>query len=179
MDKFYYLAAQLPAVKFSKPSPISCEAFLKEASKRLDRKEYLQLASAKLGNIAAEPKGSKTAKEFFRFELNLRKELFAIRQARIELGQTGRDYSKEKVNISKPQGLNLLGQELISGNPLEVEKNLLGFRWRFLGDLEPGHYFDLDFLTVYFLKLQILERLFSFDKEKGIKVFDKMCEVKL
>ena len=41
---------------------------------------------------------------------------------------------------------------------LEAEKILDQARWNFLESLSFGHYFDFDFLLVYLLKLQILER---------------------
>ncbi|MFH0827465.1 MAG: DUF2764 family protein, partial [Candidatus Omnitrophota bacterium] len=41
---------------------------------------------------------------------------------------------------------------------LEGERMLDAERWRFLDELSLGHYFDLDFLIVYLLKLLILER---------------------
>jgi len=52
-------------------------------------------------------------------------------------------------------------------NPLEIEKRLMRAQWDFLEEQEIGHFFDLDFLIIYYLKLQILERMFSFNKEKG------------
>jgi hypothetical protein len=41
---------------------------------------------------------------------------------------------------------------------LEAEKTLDQERWRMLDELATGHYFDLDFLITYALKLLILER---------------------
>ena len=59
-----------------------------------------------------------------------------------------------------------------------MEQMIERIRWNFLDSLESGNFFDLNFLVIYFLKIQILERLQSFDKEKGKKVFEAMCEVK-
>ena len=41
---------------------------------------------------------------------------------------------------------------------LEAEKTLDQERWHMLDELATGHYFDLDFLITYALKLLILER---------------------
>lgn len=41
---------------------------------------------------------------------------------------------------------------------LEAEKILDEARWRFLDELAVGHYFDMDFLVTYAIKLLILER---------------------
>jgi hypothetical protein len=43
-------------------------------------------------------------------------------------------------------------------NPLESEKLLDGGRWHALDELVAGHWFDLDSLLVYALKLSILEK---------------------
>ena len=51
-------------------------------------------------------------------------------------------------------------------------------RWEFIEQEEAGHYFDLDFLILYFLKLQILERLVSFDKKKGQDRFESLTKIK-
>jgi len=40
----------------------------------------------------------------------------------------------------------------------EAEKSLDEARWKFLDELSFGHYFDLDILIVYVLKLLLLER---------------------
>lgn len=41
---------------------------------------------------------------------------------------------------------------------LEAERMLDGERWCMLDELSLGHYFDIDFLIVYALKILILER---------------------
>ena len=64
-------------------------------------------------------------------------------------------------------------------DPLEIEKEILLLRWNFLEDQEMGHFFDLSFLIIYYLKLQILERLFSFDKERGKERFENYSLVEL
>jgi hypothetical protein len=43
-----------------------------------------------------------------------------------------------------------------------------------LDELESGHYFDIDKILVYALRLQILERKALFDEQKGREMFDKV-----
>ena len=71
--------------------------------------------------------------------------------------------------------------EIIQGddNPLEIERRLLHLRWNFLEEQEIGHFFDLHFLIIYYLKLQLLQRLFSFDKQKGKVRFEANSLVEL
>ena len=40
-------------------------------------------------------------------------------------------------------------------------------RWDVLEDLELGHTFDLERLLVYAIKLQLLERKFAMDADRG------------
>ena len=40
----------------------------------------------------------------------------------------------------------------------EAEKTLNKMKWRFLEDLATGHYFDIEFLLIYALRLKMLER---------------------
>jgi len=63
------------------------------------------------------------------------------------------------------------------GNPLEIEKKLLLLRWNLIEEKQQEHHFDLEFLILYFLKLQILDRLSSFNKEKGQEIFQKISKV--
>jgi len=65
------------------------------------------------------------------------------------------------------------------GDPLTVEKNLLLWRWQFLDSLEFGHYFDLEFLIMYYLRLQILKRLFTFNKKIGREKYQQYLEMEL
>ena len=50
-------------------------------------------------------------------------------------------------------------------------------RWDYLADKELSFLFDINSLILYFLKLQILERIDSFDKDKGERFFYNICEV--
>ena len=51
--------------------------------------------------------------------------------------------------------------------PLKAEHFMNNALWTILEDLSVGHYFDIDYLTAYFLKLQILQRRASFQVEAG------------
>ncbi len=54
----------------------------------------------------------------------------------------------------------------------EVEKNIDLQRWHFLDELSFGHYFDLDLLIIYAVKLLILERwekIADSDRERNLR----------
>jgi hypothetical protein len=52
-------------------------------------------------------------------------------------------------------------------DPLEGELSIEREKWSFLERLETGHFFDLEALVAYALKLQILERRALFEAERG------------
>ena len=50
------------------------------------------------------------------------------------------------------------------GNPLEEEVQILQMQWEKLEELSSGHHYDLEALIIYKLKLEILQRWWSFDE---------------
>ena len=153
MDKYYYFSAQLPLLNLEQVEDVPSKGFfLDEAEKWLTKKDLDILSSTDLNVFMLEKKNS-FLKKFCVFECDLRSELSKYRQSQKE------DF-EYKTNLFPMSFLK-------EGTPLETEKKLLQFRWAFLSENELGHYSDLEFLIVYYLKLQILWRLASFDKEKG------------
>lgn len=89
------------------------------------------------------------------FDLALRNELARGRAARKKINPDKflRQGASFDINIT-----HIAQASLRQGSILEAEKYLDLVRWEFLDELAMGHYFDLDFLLVYALKLAILER---------------------
>jgi len=65
-------------------------------------------------------------------------------------------------------------EAFVQESPLQAEDTLNRARWSYLDDLEVGHYFDIEKILVYALRLQILERKALFDEEKGREMFEKI-----
>ena len=63
------------------------------------------------------------------------------------------------------------------GNPLDVEKKLLRIRWELLEAEEAEHHFDLGYLILYYLKLQILDKLSVFDQDAGMETYNTLSKV--
>lgn len=158
MDKYYYLAAQLPLLKPDMDSPPTLRWFLEEARKWLSHTDYMNVASASIRHYEKSPSRTKSAIHFAAFEQKLRHELARFRKARKE------DHEYRLQGFTQ----NLVKE----GNPLEIEKKLILERWIFLDELEFGHYSDVDFLVITALKIQLMERLMAFDKDKGMETFD-------
>lgn len=110
-----------------------------------------------------------TLKKWQDFDIALRNELVKIRSAHKRL---------DPAKYMRHDGYLDLSLSRIAMNAhrtpaiLEAERLLDQERWHFLDELSFGHYFDLDFLIVYALKLLMLERwekVNSADKKKVLE----------
>jgi hypothetical protein len=165
MDRYYYFVSELPFLQFGQKPPISRSYFLEEAKKWLGSKELISLSRLRLDDFSQVPQEAAVIGEYKIFERNLRQELAALRGGK-----------KPDADYRLAASLEAI---VASGNPLDVEIELLRVRWDFLDEREKGHVFDFDFLVIYYLRLQILERLFIFDKDKGTQRFDELTAVSL
>jgi len=159
MDKYYYFVSQLPFLTFGEESYIDRKRFLDEAGKWLSDKDFSMISGVSLNNFYPEDGDNEVLAKYKNFEMALREEIASFRK---------------NESRARATSLNL---NLNEGTPLEIERALLHLRWEFIESLEEGHFFDLEILILHFLKIQVLERLLTFDREKGIAVFDKLCEV--
>jgi len=157
MDKYYYLIAQLPFLRFEEKTYISKESFLEEAKKWLSDKDFKEITKAGLDDLKSKG-ASSFLREYKKIELTLREGLASHRQ------------KKE----NQPRGFD---KNLLEGNPLEIEKKLLFWRWQKVDELAQDFSFSREAVLAYFIKLQILEKLSEFDKKKGTEKFDSLSEV--
>ena len=165
MDKHYYFVAQLPTLYFDREPAMAVERFLAEGGKWLGERDYAVLSRVDLNETAPSHTVPEALRDYCAFEFDLRSELARWRSTR----GTDQEY--------RPLGFPL--STVREGTPLDVEKRLLRMRWDYLEEREQEHHFDLGVLILYFLKLQILRRLSTFDKEEGLKTFQNLCEVEV
>jgi len=158
MDKYYYFVSQLPFLTFGQESYIDRELFLDQAKMWLSDKDFSSVSGVSLNDFYPRDGDNEVLAKYKNFERTLREEIASFRKNE---SQTGTSFN---LNLSQ-------------GTPLEIERRLLNLRWEFIESLEEGHFFDLEILVLHFLKIQLLERLLTFDREKGTAVFDKLCEV--
>ncbi len=165
MGNYYYLVAQLPYLKFNETPPISTKKFLAESRKWLSEKELTELQRTQLEGTNESADVGAILKKYYHFENRLKKELVAWRKAR----QQGTEH---KIDIFDPGILK-------DGTPLDSELKLLRLRWKFLDELAAGFEFEFPVLLIYYIKLQVLERLQTFDHERGLEKFKHYTEVSL
>jgi hypothetical protein len=163
MDKYYYLVAELPTLFFGKEPGITVEKFLEEAQNWMDASDYRILSQVDMNDFAAEKKIDQVYDHYKFFENKIRADIALWREAQ----QRDQEYKPANFPVAM----------IKEGNPLEIEHRFMEMRWQFIDELEREHHFDLGFLILYYLKLQILRRYFTFNKEQGLKKFQKLCEV--
>ncbi len=162
-NKYYYLVAFLAYLEFEKTPPITKSEFLSECRKWLDAGDFKKLAEVNINNIETNPEDPAIIKEWKSFDLTLRKDLGEIREMR-----------KKSLHETIPIWLMDVFEE---PTPLLMERKLEKKRWDFIEEKEFGYHFDINTLLLYFLKLQILERLAAFEKEKGKARFERLSEI--
>ena len=162
-NKYYYLVATLPFLSFGAEPPMTTERFLGECGKWLTPADMEMVrAASRMGVEAGREKGA-VLNEWLRFDGELRRELARARAAR----KAGED-----------RRMAAAAKRIMAGEtPLLKEMEMEMVRWEFLEDAAKNHFFDINRLALYFLQLQILERIAVFDKDKGDNYFYKVCEV--
>jgi hypothetical protein len=160
MDKYYYFIAQLPTLFFRKEPDITIDRFMNEAEKWLDPNDFEILCSLDLQSVAINRGEPADLKKYKNFENDLRTDIAAFRGA------------QRKDLEYKPSSFPL--SAIKEGNPLEVEIRFMEFRWQFLDEMEREHHFDFTNVVIYFLKLLLLQRYFTFEKEKGLQRFQML-----
>jgi hypothetical protein len=160
MDKHYYLIAQLPTLTFGKEPGLTIDRFLFEAEKWLGVGDYKALRSIDISSVTIKKGDPSDLKTYKKFEYALRMDIAAFREAQ----QKETDFKPSTFPVSA----------IKEGNPLDIETRFMEFRWQFLDEMEREHHFDFTKIIVYFLKLLLLQRYFSFDKDKGLKKFQML-----
>jgi len=163
MDKYYYFIAQLPTLFFGKESVMSVDNFLEEGSKWISPRDYKILSLVDINDFSVDKKVHPVFFQFKLFESKLRNDIALWRKAQ----KQNQEYKPSSIAAST----------LKEGTPLDIEIRLMELRWNFLDDMHREHHFDLGFLILYYLKLQILRRYFTFNKEQGLEKFQKLYEV--
>ena len=156
MPNYYtYLVSSLPALGFDIKPPISFEHFLKTCEDLIPEKD--------LNIIKTTPKTAQsihgfpqpTFKKWHTFDIALRNELVKIRAARRHADASR--YLRAD-GYADPSITHIALNAYRSTSLLEGEMILDQERWRVLDELALGHYFDIDFLITYALKLLMLGR---------------------
>jgi len=141
---------------FGSRPPISSEKFISQCEELIPQKDAETLKrTIRLDGIdeSAHP----TLKKWLEFDAILRNELVRVRSPRLH--RDPEKYLRASTDsYSHTQAMHTARASSRNPSVLEAERMLDVERWRVLSDLQIGHYFDLDFLLIYAIKLSIVER---------------------
>lgn len=163
-NKYYYLVASLPYLRFEKKTPVSKDTFLEECRKWLSDQDLKAVRDLDIKQPDIKDGDISLVREWKAFDMALRTALAGIR--------------KEGEHALRKEIPDVVRHILERKDPLSREKAIERVRWDFIEDEEYKYLFDINWLVFYCLKVQILERLATFELEKGKQVFQDLCEVK-
>jgi hypothetical protein len=163
MSSYYYLIASLPMLFFEGEPPISILEFRETCSYLMKEQDFRTIQYTLLNASSKKQVANPIVLRWQKFENGLRNEI-----ARLRAKEKGKDEeSYIKPGYSNPL-LALKAREIFEAeNPLKAEMFFIQMLWDMCDELEASQIFNLEFLIIYHLRLQILERKNSFNAEKG------------
>lgn len=155
-----YLLSSLPSLSFGNKPPITLEEFEHTAKMELPEKDIAVLdeVSIRLDECGA---GSVLSTKVCSILRELQEDISMIRRSK---------------NENQDPKTNLLPGSVLVENPLNSEIIAMKWLWEQIEEIESGRTFTMHEVVAYKLKLQILQRLYSFNKEKGKAILDSLLE---
>lgn len=169
MTNYYYLVPSLPSIKSGSDSYMSVETFLSMCRGKITKKDYATLEKVALSDEVVE--SNSFVKAYTRFRSCVEKEL--AYQRSLALGIDSDEYRNDG---AKDNYISSVVRKAVNElSPLEGEKLILSLYFSFLDrNVKTGHNYDITFLISYVLKLQLLSRRSSFEKQKGKVEFNRL-----
>jgi len=146
-------------------APVSSEDMLDVCRRFISDGDYTGLVDSSLN--PDDPEAPGICADYREWERSLRNDLVVQRAAEQNLNP------EEYLRPSNPiSGTSSIASEAMNKNsPLEAELFLDSCRWFKIEELANGHFFDIEFLRAYRMKLQILERRAMFDEKRGFSAY--------
>ncbi|MEW6101578.1 MAG: DUF2764 family protein [Candidatus Omnitrophota bacterium] len=167
MPAYYiYLISSLPMLHFGNKPPFSFEKFLNICQGLILEEDLVILKRISRSGEYEDKEAHPALRAWYDFDTDLRNELVKIRAGHKKIEPA--KYLRKDGFIESAVS-HLAWNAHRSTSLLEGEKILDAGRWNKLEELSLGHYFDLDSLIIYAVKLLILERwerINSADKER-------------
>ena len=166
MAKYYYLISSLPMLSMDTKPSISYQEFLSLCKEQLSSSDYNELTKAVFSSTEkAHHPLMKRWERYIDDVLSILKE---------ERGRKLGWHQDVKSSVNNPALRERIHRACYSMNPLEGEKELLSIYFDFLNTSATSDPFDIEVLMVYALKIQIIERMDSFDTQKGREEFKRL-----
>lgn len=171
MQGFYpYIMSSLPMLQFGAKPPFGPGRFLEQCAGMVTEQELETLKQCFSPSLLDSGVRQPALRAWISFETGLRNELVKIRAARKKT-----DPNK----FLRPGGRSDQGlyHAAMSAHRIQSvsasEKFIDAERWKALDEISAGHYFDLDALVIYALKLRILSRWEQIEKTDKLQLLEK------
>lgn len=171
-QRYFYFAASLPMISgIDSECPMTTETFLNRCGQLLSREdsEVLSLVLAEDGQPV--PSAGPQVRRIVEANRDFRNSLVWFRAVRA--GRDPLDYLRGD-RFNDPFWAEIANRALKMANLLEGKRLIDRTRWQALDDLVMGHFFDLEWIIVYGLKLKILERYQEIRSPKGGQMFNEL-----
>ncbi len=172
LNLYPYAVATLPYLEYEADPPLTPAEFLESVRNALSDEDYARLIEADIVPERIDASAPELLRRWQEWEMSLRNELARLRAPKVAREPDGylRDGggSAGLYDVAR----DAIGQE----NPAIAEDILNRSRWRFLEGIEFGHYFDLEKLIGYYLRLQLLARKSLFKEEQGAARFEEIYQ---
>jgi hypothetical protein len=177
VSQYYFLVASLPLLSYEDRDAAEPSEFLTMLGDHLTDTDLDIVARATIeAPREQDTTGNETVRAWVEFERGLRNALARLRAGRrlVDPAQFVRNDQSGNEGSDSFEMREAVRDAWNQDSPLSSEDSLDRARWNYLDDLEVGHFFDLDIIIVYYLKLQILARRRLFDRKEGEAQFVKI-----
>ncbi len=175
MGQYYFLVASLPYLSKDSNVQLTVSDFQALCREQLTKSDFEIIETCKLNNFNLNETINNTFLKWQLWEINLRNELLKLRSQKKGIQPDKYFASCERIIEVDEIARNAFNQI----SPLDAENMLDSARWDFLNSMEVGNYFNIDKLILYSLKLQLLGKKASYNKEQGTEEFNKLKLEKL
>lgn len=174
MSQYYYLISSLPTLRIDLTQFPELESFVDACKAWLDPEDLSVLENTRLEPSEPGLPGNTIIQRWQEFEYALRNELVRLRAARLH--SSGDEYLRRDAQGQEYRLYGYVADSLRSAfaeeSPDKADLALDRQRWSKTDEFALGHYFDLEALQVYYLRLQILHRRARFTRELGEEQFN-------
>ena len=171
---YYYLCASMSMLSFGTKPPQSNEDFIACCREHLTDSDLEALEKAVLSPQPDIRRSQTVLKNWNDFEVSLRNEIVISRAKKMR--KDSADYIRGGY-VHEPRLAAIITEAVGERIPLEVEKRIDLARWDRLEEIGREHYFDLSFLIVYYLKLQLVNKWYNIVTEKGEEILEELLTI--
>lgn len=161
MNGYYYLMTSLPTLSYKEGGkvPFTKETFIKRIDGFVPKKDKKSIEDLLNGKSINAP----FMKQYNEMCSSIQRAVLHYRALRL-----GKNDSKYILKTPESSDVMKLARSAVEAeNPYESELKIFELYWKALDKLSAFHFADFLSLSVYALKLRLLFRKTSFDKQKG------------